>query len=102
MEEENILLHNRIQAMNDDLQNMTKQYNECRSEIEEKTYELERLRSNNDIEEQKLNETILQLEEKIEGKEAEILNKEIEIQRITDHLMEQQLSTERLMTSGEV
>ena len=84
---------------------MSKQYNESRSEIEEKKYELEKLRLisvQDEMDLKQLSESLKQLEKEKISKEQELSEREREIQRISRDLMEHQLLSESLMTSMEV
>ena len=84
---------------------MSKQYNECRSELDEKKNELEKLHLISQQDEMDLNqlsEAIKQIEKEKNIKDQELSNKEREIQKITRDLMEQQLMSDSLMTSLEV
>ena len=93
-------LHGHLQHLKDDLQKMTLHYNECRKELEEKLNELDSLQLNSTIEKERSNqliEAVQQLQDVIEVKEEELSVKDKDIQRITQELLEQQLSADTML-----
>lgn len=99
LQDDNGELLGHLQHMKDDLQKMTVHYNDCQKQLENKVLELETIRLNNSMEKERsdhLIDAIRELEELIAAKEDEIATKDKDIQRITQNLLEQQLSVDSL------
>ena len=102
MQEDNCQLQDNLLQAKDDLQELRKHYNQCKTELEEKVAELEMVQMNLFKEKDRskdLLQTILELQDLVLSKEEALLNKDKEIQSIAKDLVDQQLMSDRSLTS---
>ena len=99
LEKHTNILHIQIHQLKDDLQKMSEQ---CRSEPDEKKYELEKLQlicQQDEMDLRQLSEVLKQIEKDKNIKDLELSVKEREIQRISGDLMKQQLLSDSVITA---
>lgn len=102
LQEDNCQLQDNLLQAKDDLQELRKHYNQCKTELEEKVAELEMVQMNLFKEKDRskdLLQTILELQDLVLSKEEALLNKDKEIQSIAKDLVDQQLMSDRSLTS---
>lgn len=105
LQEDNLQLQDKLLQATDDMQQLRKHYNQCKTEVEEHVRELEVLQVNFFKEKDHskgLLHTIQELEDLIHSKEEALLNKDREIQCIAKDLMDQQLMSDPSLTSSMV